>query len=195
MAAASQRNVSMMHNILVSTEIVILLGILVPLMLRAMRRHRKRVATSLPELLCKLEPLSRVGLEAVAGDMLEPTPDKMDLRSEVRLDRTMTWNLIGGLEGLRIMKNNADVLIEVAFYLQQWSTEAIEVTGHLRLSAQDIRREIRELKRALRRNAGDVMIPLHVQRVAGAYYLMTCRVISLVEISNSAVLPQLRDVL
>lgn len=184
-----------MHNILTSAEMAILLGFLVPLMLRAMKRHRKRVATGLPELLGRLEPLSRVGLEAVASDMLEPTPDKIDLRSEVRLGRNVTWDLVGGLEGLRIMENNADVLIDMAFYLQQWSTEAIEVTEHLRLSAQDIRREIHELKRSLRRNESDVLIPLRIQRVAGAYYLMTRRIIALMEISNSALLPQLRDVL
>jgi hypothetical protein len=185
----------MRDNIFASIELTALLAFLVPLMLRTMKRHRGRVAANLSELLSKLQPLSRVGLEAVAGDMLEPTAAKIDLRSEVRLDRNLTWDLIGGMEGLEIIEKNSEVLIEVAFYLRQWSIEAIEVTEHLRLSAQDIRSEIRKVKRSLRRNGSDMLILPRLQRIAGAYYLMTRRLIALIEVSNAALLPLLRDAL
>lgn len=185
----------MFHHLLVPIELTLLLGSLVPLMLRAMARHRKRLAASLPELFDRLQPLSRNGLEVVAGDMLEPTPDRIDLRGEARIEPSLTWTLLGGLEGLKVLEKNAGVLIDIAYFLQQWSTEAVEVTEHLRLSAQDIRREIHWLKRSLHRRGSDVSVPLRLQRIAGSYYLMTRRVIALVAISNSAMLPRLRDAL
>ena len=46
------------------------------------------------------------------------------------------WRLIGGLEGLEVLERNSEVLIDLAFYVQQWYPEALPIAERLRLDAQ-----------------------------------------------------------
>jgi hypothetical protein len=47
--------------------------------------------------------------------------------------------LIGGLQGLEVLEKNSDVLIELAFYLQQSYPEAIVIAERLRLDARELK--------------------------------------------------------
>jgi hypothetical protein len=185
-----------MHSdVLVSAELVILLSVLVSIILRVAHRRRKRLTIDLTELLKQLEPLSKSGLETVATDMLEPTAEKVDPCSDARMTGTMTWELVGGMDGLSTMEKNAEILLEITFYLHQCNPELADVAEHLRLGAQDIRTEVRALKKLARKHPGDLAVSSRVQRAVGAYYLMIRRVIALAEVNNAALAFRLTELL
>jgi hypothetical protein len=185
----------MHRDLLVSAELTVLLCILATIILHAIHRHRRRLATNAIELLNQLQPLSKAGIEAVAADMLDPTADKIDPRSDARLTCSMTWSLIGGIAGLRAMEKNAEILIELAFCLHQWNPELADVAEHLRLSGQDIRKELREIKNRMLWSTFNLALSSRVQRAVGMYYLMARRVIALAEINNSTLVPRLTSLL
>ena len=54
------------------------------------------------------------------------------------LNQPQLWRLIGGLEGLEVLEKNSEVLIDLAFYLQQWYPEALVIAERLRLDAREL---------------------------------------------------------
>ena len=185
----------MHRDLLLSVELTILLCILILLILRGMHQYRKRMTMDVTELLDQLHPLAKAGLEVVAADMLDPTAEKIDPRSDARLTCDMTWGLVGGIEGLRAMEKNAEILVDLAFCLHQWNPELADVAEHLRLSGQDVRKEFRQIKRRMRWSTFNLTLSSRVQRAVGAYYLMAWRVIALAEMSNSPIAPRLTSLL
>lgn len=185
----------MHRDVLVSAELTIVLVILTLVILRAMLRHRKRMALDVTELLNQLQPLAKAGLEAVAADMLDPTVEKIDPRSDARLTSDMTWGLVGGIDGLRAMEKNAEILIDLAFCLHQWNPELADVAEHLRLSGQDIRKELRQIQRRMLWSTFNLTLSSRVQRAVGTYYLMARRVIALAEMTDASIAPRLTTLL
>lgn len=185
----------MLNSFLVPAEVTALLCFLVPLMCRAMWYHHKRSTADLSELLARLEPLSKVGIEEIAFDVLQPSPDKIDLRSATRMEPADIWTIVGGIEGVKIMERNAQVLIDLAFYVQRWSPEASFVAEQMRLDAREITRHLHMLRRSFRNGPTDQRTAACIQRATAFYYLMTRRILSLYEVQDATLLPQVRAAL
>lgn len=194
----------MHRSMILSAVLLLFLGLILPILLRAMRRRRRRSTMDFSELLSRLEPFSRLGIEEVASDILAPSAAGMDPRSDAKITPVDVWNLVGGIDGIEILLNNAEVLIDLAHYVLQWNEEAGVVAEQLRLEANDIRRDLRQIRISLRihglRKALGIQsvawhIPVYAQRAAATYCLMIRQLIVLFEVSNAALLPQLREAL
>lgn len=170
--------------------IFVALSLLVTIACVSMRaRARRFLIADWHSIVAKLEPVPFAGLERVALDHLQPSGNQLQLETDEM------WELIGGWEGLAHMRHNAELMIQLAAYIQIWNRdEAIIV-------AERIRQDSLMLKRALRRIALHhfrvyrLRAPFYVHQAASSYYLMTRRLLALYETNQFILYPRLADAL
>ena len=182
-----------MPGILFAASTVLFLAGLLWVSRRMLKTRVRREETSWDELLARLLPVSRAGIQEVAAAFLEPTGRELDPRQVDRhLDPRDIWDFVGGIEGLKTMRRNADVLVDLASYVSRWNPEALVVAEQLRLDANEIKIAISRIQKAGRRGRLEASFSIQASRAAAAYYLMTQRVYALYEISQSGLLAQLK---
>lgn len=142
------------------------------------------------DLVAGLSPVDVGGMSAVATDYLTPRRGQIDLEPE------KIWEFLGGYEGLRKMRENAEIMLALAAYAQRWNfDEAVIVTERMRSDAVVLRRAVRRVELGmipiglLRRFR--FTLPLHAQEASSAYYLMRQRLLSLYETSHAGLYPAL----
>jgi hypothetical protein len=154
------------------------------------RRTRRFPYGTWESLLKRLSTLDRDKIALIARDRLnESGPWGIDADNS-DLDATQIWSLIGGLKGLEVMERNCAVLVDLAFYVQQWYPEASIVAQQLRLSAREIEWHVGRLRGAAQTGKLETSFPDYAPRAITTYYLMTRRVLALYETCN---LPGLAD--
>jgi hypothetical protein len=142
------------------------------------------------DLVSRMQPMHARGLEIVALDNLQPKPNQLQLEPE------HLWGLIGGTEGLRRMRQNADLLIALAAYVQRWNfEEGVIVTERMRHDAVQLKRAIFRLRFDTVIRRSQLRAPFYIQQAASAYYLMTKRLMALYETSHAGLLPRLAEAL
>ena len=182
-----------MSGILFAALAVLLLGALLWGFLRVLTTRVRREESSWDDLLARLAPVGRAGIQEVAVAFLDPTGSELDSRQvDRRLDPRDIWDFLGGIEGLKTMRRNAEVLVDLASYVSRWNPEALVVAEQLRLDANEIKIAISRIEKAGRRGRLEASFSVQASRAAAAYYLMTQRVYALYEISQSGLLAELK---
>jgi hypothetical protein len=155
---------------------------------------RKRARREWHDLVAGLQRLDFAGVSEVALDYLTPH------RGQIDLEPDRIWKLLGGYEGLRKMRENAEIMLALAAYAQQWNfEEATIVTERMRHDAALLRRSVRRAELGMipsmlfRRFR--FTLPLDAQEASCAYYLMRQRLLSLYETSHECRYPMLAAVL
>ena len=154
------------------------------------RSSRKRAQRDWHELVAGLHRLDFEGVSTVAIDYLTPH------RGQIDMEPDKIWESLGGYEGLKRMRENAEIMLALAAYAQRWNfEEAVIVTERMRLDAASLRRAVRRVElgmipaRLLRHFR--LTLPLHAQEASSAYYLMRQRLLSLYETSHVSRYPAL----
>jgi hypothetical protein len=182
-----------MPGILFLTVTALFLSGLVWIYWRMFRTQVRKEEASWDELLARLLPVSKAGVQEVAAAYLDPTGQELDSRRAERyLELRDIWDFVGGIEGLKAMRRNAEVLIELASYVRRWNPEALVVAEQLRLDANEIRNALSRIERARWMGKLAASFPVQAPRAAAAYYLMTQRLCALYEISQAGLLGQLK---
>ena len=148
------------------------------------KAHKQRSATW-DGLAAKLEALPQRGLEAVALDNLQPKDNQL------QFEPSELWQLVGGMEGLRRMRSNADIMIALAAHVHQWNyEEAIIVAERMRRDAVQLKKAVFRIRMAmfLRRQ---MTVPFNIHEAATSYYLMTQRLLVLYQRSHAGLYPRL----
>jgi hypothetical protein len=172
---------------------ILFLAGLIGISWRMSRVRLRRENASWDELLARLHPVGRAGIQEVAAAFLDPTGQELDPRRAGRhLETRDIWDFIGGIEGLRLMRQNAEVLIDLARYVRRWNPEAAVVAEQLRLDAREIKNALLRIQWARHRGKLAASFPIQASRAAAAYYLMTQRVCALYEVSQEGLLEQLK---
>ena len=154
------------------------------------RRRRRFPYGTWESLLKRLSIVDRDKIALIAQEHLnELGPLRMD-EDDSDLDATQIWSLIGGLKGLEVMERNCAVLVDLAFYVQQWYPEASIVAQQLRLNAREIAWHVGRLKSAVKTGKLEISFPDYAPQAVTTYYLMTRRVLDLYQTYN---LPGLVD--
>ncbi|MGD0830421.1 MAG: hypothetical protein ABR907_05715 [Terracidiphilus sp.] len=168
---------------------VFLVGLVAALIVnwRSLLKQRQR---EWHELVASLQQVDFVGVSTVATDYLSPH------RGQIDLEPDKIWECLGGYEGLRKMRQNADIMLALAAWAQQWNfEEAVIVTERMRHDAALLRRAVRRVEfgmipvQMLQRFR--FTLPLHAQEASSAYYLMRQRLLSLYETSHVSRYPAL----
>ena len=157
------------------------------------RRRQSRVYGNWETIFARFTEIDRTSVECIALDFLSAADTSTADRAESitgqdalvdpgeELDPAEIWPLIGGMEGLEILRRNCAVLVDMAFYVQQWYPEALAVAEQLRLNAREIEWHVDRLKGAARTGKLESAFPDYAQRAITTYYLMTRRVLELFE--------------
>ena len=173
------------------TPILLLLSFLVLLtggLIYTQIRARRLRSTTWEDLVSRMQPMHARGLEIVALDNLQPKANQLQLEPE------HIWGLIGGTEGLRRMRENADTLIALAAYVQRWNfEEGVIVTERMRHDAVQLKRAIFRLRFEMMIRRSQIRAPFYIHQAASSYYLMTRRLMALYETSHAGLLPRLAE--
>ena len=158
--------------------------------LSALRVDRRSWA----DLVAALQPIEFDHVTSVARDFLEPR------EGQISLEPPDMWLMLGGKEGLRRMRNNAQLMLLLAAHAQRWNfDEGVIVTERIRRDALRLRQAVRRVEMALmfhsvlRRSA--TLIPFYLHEAASAYYLMRQRLLALYQTSHAGLYPRLVEVL
>ena len=151
---------------------------------------RKNSQLEWHDLVSKLHHVDFAGVSRVALDYLTPRRGQIDMEPE------KIWESMGGYEGMKKMRENAEIMLALAAYAQRWNfDEAVIVTERMRHDAALLRRAVRRVEwgllplRVMRHFR--LTLPLHAQEASAAYYLMRQRLLSLYETSHECRLPAL----
>lgn len=156
-------------------------------------RARQSSQTKWEDIVSRLEFIDNV--EEIALDVIDPSGQPRRDEGSAMMEPSQIWQLIGGWKGLEAMEKNCRVLIDLAFYVQQWYPEALEVTEQLRLNAREIEWHVSRLRVASKTGKLETIVPMYGQQAIATYYLMTRRVLSLYEQGNLSMLVQLQKAL
>jgi hypothetical protein len=154
-----------------------------------LRMRRMRSATW-EELFAKIQTVHSEGLEVVALDNLHPKANQL------QLEPPDMWQLLGGINGLKRMRDNAKVLIALAAYVQRWNyVEAVIVAERMRRDAVHLKRAVLHIHLEMLLRTKWMRVPFYVHEAATSYYLMRQRLLALYESSHVGLLPRLREAL
>ena len=171
------------------------LVVLATIAVRSYRRAGKSSDGDWERLLKRLQVVDRSSIAEVALDIIDESGQQRRDEGSAILEPEQIWKLVGGLKGLEVLKTNCAVLIDLAFYVQQWYPEALVVAEELRLSAREIEWHVERLKSAERTGKLKSAFAMYAQPAVGKYYLMTQRLLALYEQGNLPMLADLRKAL
>jgi hypothetical protein len=158
-------------------------------------RNRRTSPASWEELLAKLTWIDRNSIAEVALNLVDESGQPKVADDAGSLDPSLVWRLTGGLKGLEVMERNSEVLIDLAFYVQQWYPEALVIAERLRLDARELKWHVERLKGAAQKGNLQISFAFYGQRAVVSYYRMTRSVLSLYEACNFSMLAELQKAL
>lgn len=157
--------------------------------LRALRA-KKHPYGRWEHLLRKVSSVDQANIRMIALDLIDESGEPRSPEHPYEVDPSDIPKLIGGLKGLEALERNCAVLIDLAFYVQQWYPEALAIAEDLRVNAREIEWHLGRLRAAERNGRLDSAFTEYGQRAIATYYLMTRRVIALYDHCE---LPQLAE--
>jgi hypothetical protein len=158
-------------------------------------QSRRSSPASWEELLAKLTWIDPNSIAEVALDLVDESGQPKVADDAGSLDPSQVWRLTGGLKGLEVLERNSEVLIDLAFYVQQWYPEALVIAERLRLDARELKWHVERLKGAAQKGNLQTSFAFYGQRAVVSYYRMTRRVLSLYEAGNFSMLADLQKAL
>lgn len=167
-------------------SIASLLLILIAVQVRFMLRRRAQQNTTWNALLTRIEPLNFADLEIIAKAYLEPHGNQLELQPQAM------WRLLGGTDGLPRLRRNAQVMLDLAIFVQRWNFEDATVVAEImRRDAARLQKAISQIEMAMLLRRSSLRIPFYIHEASAAYYLMRQRLLALYETSHAGLLPQL----
>jgi hypothetical protein len=149
-------------------------------------KARKLAGTDWNTLVARIQPVPFEALEKVALDNLQPRGQQL------QLEANEIWLLVGGLDGLKRMNHNADLMIQLAAYVRVWNfDEAVIVAERIRQDAIILKRALHHIKLQRVFRAHRLRVPFYAHQGATAYYLMTRRLLALYETNQYILYPRL----
>ena len=183
------------HNFYFLTAVALFLAVQLCMAGYFYFRRRRSSRVSWEHLLAQLSFTDHDNLTQVAMDLIDESGLRREDDACSSIEPAQLWTLVGGLEGLKALEKNSEVLIALAFYVQQWHPEAVAVAETLRHDARELRWHVARLNGAAQTGNLQISFPFYAQRAVATYYLMTRRVLSLYEAGNFAMLSDLQRAL
>ena len=184
-----------MHNLYFLSAIGIFIAALLSIAGYYYVRGRQSPQMTWEELIKELTWVDRNAIEQVALDLVDESGAAKGAGDAANLEPAQLWKLIGGLKGLEVLETNSEVLIDLAFYLQQWYPEALVIAERLRLDARELKWHVARLKAAVQTGNLQTSFPFYAQRAVVTYYLMTRRLLDLYQAVDFSMLAKLQEAL
>lgn len=183
------------HLVLFFCFVAVFVAVLISIALYSFRRARRSSPTEWDDLIRRLAFVDRNSIREIALDVIDESGEPRRDSESAILESNQIWAMAGGWKGIEALEQNCRVLIDLAFYVQQWYPEAVAVTEQLRLSAREIEWHVSRLKVARQTGKLESTIPMYAQQAIATYYMMTRRVLDLYEKGNQQMLVELQRAL
>jgi hypothetical protein len=154
--------------------------------------HSRRRVLRWEKLIADLTWIDPNSIAEIALDLVDEFGQPRATGTAGSMEPVKMWKLIGGLEGLAVLERNSELLIDLAFYLQQWYPEAVVLAERLRLDARQLKWHLARLNGAAARGNLHVSFTFYAQRAVVSYYVMTQRLLMLHETGRFPMLQDLR---
>ena len=174
------------------TIVVIVLG---TLFMRHYLNTQRRARARWSELLGRLTPLNKVGIEMVASDLLDGSGQERQDEQAKSLSGEDIWRLVDGMQGLDRVHHNSRVLLDLAAYVLEWHPEAFEAAEQLRIKAQEITWLVDRLRAAEENGSLEGWFANYAQRAVAAYSLMVQSLESLLPYAQQGAVSEFREVI
>ena len=169
-----------------SLSVAVLLLAVIGFQVRFVLRRRAQQNTTWNALVARIEPLNFADLETIAKAYLEPHANQLELQPQAM------WRLLGGADGLPRLRRNAEVMLDLAVFVQRWNFEDATVVAEImRRDAARLQKAINQIEMAMLLRRHSLHIPFYIHEASAAYYLMRQRLLALYETSHAGLLPQL----
>jgi hypothetical protein len=183
------------HNLYFLAAIVIFVVVLLSIAAYYYRRARLSSPVSWEDLVKKLTWIDRNTIAQMALELVDESGEPTETAHAAHLEPAQLWSLIGGLQGLEVLEKNSEILIDLAFYLQQWYPEAIVIAERLRLDARELKWHVARLRGAAQTGNLQISFPFYAQRAVVTYYRMTRRLLDLYQSADRSMLAKLQEAL
>jgi hypothetical protein len=141
-------------------------------------------------LVARIQPVPFEDLEKVALDHLQPQG------SQLLIEPEELWKLVGGFDGLKRMRQNADLIIQLAAHVRRWNfDESVVVAERIRQDTVMLKRALFKIQIQMLFSMRKLHVPFYVHQAASSYYLMTRRVLALYQTNQFVLYPRLTEVL
>ncbi len=150
------------------------------------RKHRASRETTWEALMKRIVPIDEKAIERVALDAVDASGEPKTEEHSRELGRKDIWKLLGGMDGINKIDNNARVIVEMAAYLERWHPEAAETAEALRLEARRLEWHVGRLRAAEINKCLDYHFHSYGQHAALSYYTMLKRVLALAQQNSGA---------
>jgi hypothetical protein len=135
------------------------------------------------DIVARIQPVPAEGIAAIALDHRRGS-------SKLRLMPDEMWQMVGGMDGLRRMKQNADAMIALAAYAERRNDHKnMIIAERVRQDGLIVRRAVRSIRVARVMHVGAGVIPERLQQAAHSYELMKQRMPALCSLSMPGYLP------
>ena len=169
---------------IVPLSLALLLLFVAAYQLRFLVQRRKPTQTW-QEILSQVEPLDVRGLQLIADRHLQPDAHQLSLQPS-----TM-WELVGGMEGMKCLQRNSELLLKLAVIAERWNeVEGIIIAEMLRRDALRIRKAVRCIRVGMLWNGASVSAAFHLQEAVSSYCLMRGRLLGLYRNAHVALVPE-----
>ena len=147
-------------------------------------RARRSSRATWESLLNRLTFVDRAAIARIALDVIDESGHRRRDETSATLESAEIWKLIGGWNGVEALESNCTVLIDLAFYVQQWYPEALLIAEQLRLNAREVEWHIGRLRATVKTGNRKTAASEYVRQAAAIYFQMTLEVLSLYEQAN-----------
>ena len=153
-------------------------------------RSRLRVTRTWEEAVASVEPINIEGIRVIIAGYLESDNGHPPIAS-----REM-YELVGGLHGIRRLRENAKIMLTLAVSAERWNCEQGRVISNLiRLDAIRLNKAIFRLELAFFFHLGFIRGPFELQRAVSSYDLIRSHLLELYRSTHANLVPRLEAAL
>ncbi len=158
---------------------------------RALLRRRVLERNTWDDLLSKVEAVkNRERLVEIADLYLQPGS------KQLRIEPWEMWRDVGGLSGLSRLYQNAEAMLDLAWYAERWNDENGRViTEMMRRDAARLKRSITRVSLLFLVTRGHAQIAFHLQEAIASYCLMRARLFGMYTDVHIGLVPRLSEAL
>ena len=150
------------------------------------KRKQKLKAVTWDELIAQLQQMDVLGLREIADCYLHPN------EQQLRIEPGTMWETVGGLEGIRKLSANCDVMLKLAMYAERWNDlDGRVISEIMRRDALRIESAVFQIEAAMFTQRGLIYLGMELQEAISSYCLMRARLLGMYGQCHAGLLPRL----
>ena len=151
-----------------------------------MVRRRRLLKRDWSEVVASIEPINFAGVTAIAEMYLHPTKDQL------RIEPPVMWDMLGGIEGVRKLADNANAMLELCVLAENWDYNGPVISELIRTDLWNVKKALVRIELATLHGYTNTRGHFALMELAASYNLIRLRLLGQYEKAHVARLPVLQ---